>query len=529
MGPGTCWRCLAQAKEAASIQAKPRLYGFPLKSSPSSASFTTTAGLCYPPPKPSRPNPQAPATPFRGAKRIFIKKKKKDVESKGRPVSPGERKAFRKRIVLSNTNALEVRDMQDLSAETMVDKSNRGKVLGIPGPVVDQLRAIEAFKVSQGWGYYRRPGMLVREETVEYGQLFGRMSEKHENDTVRRVLVGERASGKSTLLLQAMSIAFVKQWVVINIPEGTTTAFPIPSPLTPLYKLLTSHPSAQDLSIGHTEYGPLPGTSPTQYIQKVYLASLLSRIARANPLLSTLQISQTHFLPIPLQPNISLDRLALLGACDPEISHPVFMALWTELTTPSTPDHPRPKILLTIDGLAHIMKNTAYLSPQLTPIHAHDLTLVKWFLDHLSGARPLSNGGMVLAATSESNHPRVDTLRLRLAQLEALQDPSRRNLHSPVQPFLSATGQEHNLIPQLDPFVQYDGRVLETFKAEEKRIEVQRLKGLGREEARGLMEYWAKSGMMRARVSEGLVGEKWTLSGGGVVGELEKGCVRMRL
>ena len=119
--------------------------------------------------------------------------------------------------------------MRDLSAMTMIDGNMRGKVIGIPGPVVDQLRAIEAFKVSQGWGFYRRPGMLVREETIEYGQLFRSMSEEHEKGVVRRVLVGDRASGKSTLLLQAMSMAFVKQWVVVNIPEGC-----VPTPFTAL-------------------------------------------------------------------------------------------------------------------------------------------------------------------------------------------------------------------------------------------------------------------------------------------------------
>jgi len=226
MGPGMCWRCLAPTREAANIQCKPRLSGLPFSLSQSTASFSTTAGLSYPPTKPSRPNPQAPATPFRGAKKIFIKKKKKEVETKGRPVGPGERKAFRKRIVLSNTNALEVTGMRDLSGVTMVDETTRGEVMGVPGPVVDQLRAIEAFKVSQGWGYYRRPGMLVREETIEYGHLFRNMSEEHEKGTVRRVLVGERASGKSTLLLQAMSMAFSQQWIVINIPEGP--AFPTP-------------------------------------------------------------------------------------------------------------------------------------------------------------------------------------------------------------------------------------------------------------------------------------------------------------
>ena len=139
---------------------------------------------------------------------------------KGRPPAPGERKALRKRIVLSNTNALEVHGMQDLSAESMIDMRLRGQVIGIPGLVVDQLRAVEAFKVSQAWGLFRTPGMLMRRETVEYGKMLEDMSSEEVGKTVRRVLVGERGSGKSMLLLQAMSMAFIKKWAVFHIPAG---------------------------------------------------------------------------------------------------------------------------------------------------------------------------------------------------------------------------------------------------------------------------------------------------------------------
>ena len=38
--------------------------------------------------------------------------------------------------------------------------------------------------------------------------------------TLRLVLSGERISGKSTMLLQAMAFGLLNQWVVINIPEG---------------------------------------------------------------------------------------------------------------------------------------------------------------------------------------------------------------------------------------------------------------------------------------------------------------------
>ena len=145
----------------------------------------------------------------------------------------------------------------------------------------------------------------------------------------------------------------------------------------------------------------------------------------------------------------------------------------------------------------------------------------------------MPNGGMILAATAESNHPNVPILVLKLAQLEAQQELTKQKSQvsttTLMQPFLDATGQSHNPIPQVDPFTKYDPRVLEVLGREGSGIEIQRLKGLSKEEARGLMEYWAKSGVMRQTISEGLVGEKWTVSGGGVVGELERGCIRMRV
>ncbi len=57
-------------------------------------------------------------------------------------------------------------------------------------------------------------------------------------------------------------------------------------------------------------------------------------------------------------------------------------------------------------------------------------------------------------------------------------------------------------------------------------VEVQRLGGLGKVECRALMEYWAKSGIVKGRVGVTEVAEKWGIAGGGVVGELERACFR---
>lgn len=81
-------------------------------------------------------------------------------------------------------------------------------------------------------------------------------------------------------------------------------------------------------------------------------------------------------------------------------------------------------------------------------------------------------------------------------------------------------------ITQRDPFEKsYDPRVDAALTS----IEVLRLKGLSKTEARGLMEYWAKSGVLRCKVDEESVTEKWALAGNGIVGEIQRTALWMRM
>jgi len=169
--------------------------------------------------------------PKKGGKTLKLTRSVRAKEA--RPPAPGERKAIRKRIVLSNTNALEVPGLQELSKENSTDEAIRSKVMALPDELVDSLRAVEAFKVNQGWSFFRKPATLIRQETFEMSRLMDeiavkapdkRLERKGAQDqrgrTIRRIIYGERAAGKSVLLLQAMSMAFLKGWIVISIPEG---------------------------------------------------------------------------------------------------------------------------------------------------------------------------------------------------------------------------------------------------------------------------------------------------------------------
>jgi small subunit ribosomal protein S29 len=106
--------------------------------------------------------------------------------------------------------------MTDMAAD--LDTTQIGSVLGLPGVLIDQLRAVEAFKTTQGWGLFRRPAILVRAESVEIAEKMQAACEAKK--TLITIFGGEKGTGKSVMLLQAMATAFLKGWIVINIPEG---------------------------------------------------------------------------------------------------------------------------------------------------------------------------------------------------------------------------------------------------------------------------------------------------------------------
>ncbi|EMD61832.1 hypothetical protein COCSADRAFT_95404 [Bipolaris sorokiniana ND90Pr] len=430
------------------------------------------------------------AAPKKGVKSLNTKKGKKapGAGDTGKRPAQGERKAQRKRIVLSNDNALEVSSLQDLAKDNVLSDKNEGKVMGLPQEnVVDALRAVEAFKTSQGWSLFRRPAVLMRKEAIQLAKLFKDVEDSAagQKKTVRRILCGERMSGKSTLLLQGLAMAFLRDWFVINLPE------------------------AQDLVNAHTEYAPLPDSEPLQYTQDTYTANLLQQMLKANSaFLQATKLSTKPNLPLPLATKATLKELVALGVANPEVSWPVFVALWNELSLPG-----RPPILLALDGLSHIMRHSEYMSAQVKPIHAHDLTLVRHFVDHLSGQKKFANGGVVLGATSQSNSPTSSGLDFCIQVAQARKVSADK-------------------VPQWNPYKSVDARVMEALKGlhdNSSDFNIIEVGGLSKEEARSIMEYYAESGMLRHRVDEGLVTEKWSLAGMGNIGELEKASVRMRL
>ena len=216
MPPSICLRSFAQLSLDASAHSSvvPRLVHHRV------ACFSTSAARYAQAPK----KKGMTAAPKKGVKSLNTKKGRKAAAGDtGKRPAQGERKALRKRIVLSNNNALEVSSLKDLDKANVLSEHNEGKVMGLPEPVVDALRAVEAFKTTQGWSLFRRPAVLMRKEAIQIAALFKEVEESasgQQKKTIRRILSGERMSGKSTLLLQALSMGFLRDWFVISLPEG---------------------------------------------------------------------------------------------------------------------------------------------------------------------------------------------------------------------------------------------------------------------------------------------------------------------
>ncbi|KAI1368747.1 mitochondrial ribosomal death-associated protein 3-domain-containing protein [Xylaria arbuscula] len=455
MASTNCWRCLARPSQ--------RLLLAPasiVASAPTSAAFTTSTQL-------GKVADPISNRHIRAGKKLTLGRKKKKNTIQGKPPLPGERKAFRKRIQLSNDNALAVPGLDVLTPENAVDPASVGKVFGIPAEYIDHLRVLEGFKSSQNWNLFRSPHMLVRKETVDLAkQMTDAIGKK---ETLRLVVTGNRGSGKSIVGLQALTTGLMNKWVVINIPEG------------------------QELTTAATEYAAVPNSEI--FSQPVYTVKLMQAIYQANQsVLSQHKVMLDHLhLPISVTRNMTLAGLAN-ATKEPDFAWPVFQAFWKELLLPG-----RPPILFALDGLAHIMRVSEYRSPAFELIHSHDLGLLRMFTDALGGKTTFANGAAVLGISSRGNSPIIPSVEKAIAQ--------------------AAAAQKGEKVPKRDPFFRkYDERVFDALQG----VRVLDVQGVSKEEARALMEYWAASGILRSRVDDKNVSQNWTMAGGGVLAEMER-------
>lgn len=268
--------------------------------------------------------------------------------------------------------------------------------------------------------------------------------------------------------------------------------------------------------INQSAYVPVPmkeGDKEQVYNQPQLARDLLTRVAYSNPqVLDKLKPVHNHDKLTPRRKQVkTLKDLAMIGAEDVHVASQVWKAFWKEMQEPS-----RPPMLIAIDGINFWMGQTKYHSADYKIIHSHQFTLITQFLNLIFSKteKALPNGGIVLACTTKSNHPTTPSFDLLVRQIRA------RNQGIPIT---------DPAFPLHEPYMKLaDKRVSDLMQSIEY-TQLTELKGLSRGESKGLLEYFARSGILREQLTDGQIAEKWSLSGGGIVGELCKLGSRSRV
>ncbi|KAI5847524.1 mitochondrial ribosomal death-associated protein 3-domain-containing protein [Tricharina praecox] len=451
------WRCL----RSTTIRQLPRSL---VPTTPTAAvAFTTSAATLD---KSSKPNVKGGQgrNVQTGQQRVGGRGGPPTTESKSRAAyKEGERKQIRQRIVLSNTNAPPV-NLGELTVEVSIHEPTVGSVFALAPHDVDKLRELQAFRRTQDWKFFYRPSTVMRKESLVLGEMLKEIQEGEKGACERVILSGPKGSGKSVLLLQAMSWALQREWVVINISN------------------------AHDLVIGHTEYEH-DATSGT-WAQREYTRSLLSRILSANhAVLARMKLSKDHTLNrIDFPAATDLAQFCQRGSRDATISHEVFTTLLEELCHAG-----RPPVLFAVDSLNFMMQNSDYHDQDYNIIHAHDLAIPRHFCDFLNGTRAFPRG-LVIGATSLAGAPRTDAFEYALRGWKL---PAYSKLDTRIAPSIAGA-------------------------------EVMEIGAMAEEEAKSLLEYCRVSGLLKEGrpLSDEQVAQRVAVSSG-LAKELVAGCVRM--
>lgn len=268
--------------------------------------------------------------------------------------------------------------------------------------------------------------------------------------------------------------------------------------------------------INQSAYNPVPmkdGDTEQTYNQPQLARDILTRVAYSNSqVLEKLKPAHDHSRLVAARKQIkTLKDLAVAGAENVQIATQVWDAFWAEMQEPS-----RPPLLIAIDGINFWMGPTTYRNPDYKIIHAHQFNLIKQFLDLVfpSDEHTLANGGIVLACTTKSNHPSTPAFDVLVRQVRA------RN---------AGVAITDPTFPLHEPYLKLDDPRVGDLVRSIEHTKLTELKGLSRGESKGLLEYFARSGIFREQVTDGQVAEKWSLSGGGIVGELCKLGARSRV
>ncbi|KPV75291.1 uncharacterized protein RHOBADRAFT_43782 [Rhodotorula graminis WP1] len=286
-----------------------------LKAVPSARSFASTSQACLPPKLSSKAS-------------LYAKNKKNnsaDEDGAGSGAGVGN--------VLSEVT-LPRPDLSGLKAMHPEDlaKDTVGQVRAFPGPALEAFKALSMpTSIKREHAFTSKPATVVRDATLKMARTLDE-GKKVASREARYFLTGDKGTGKSSLLLQAVSYAQSTDWIVLYLPSAL-----------PLVNSSTPHTYSQQRAL---------------FEQPALASALLSKFAAANKAaFKQLQTTKEHAFgdSKKVAQGKTLEDLAKAAGGDDKLTTAVFEAVMEELAA----QNQRP-VLLAIDDAQPLFATSKY-------------------------------------------------------------------------------------------------------------------------------------------------------------------------
>lgn len=345
-----------------------------------------------------------------------------------------------------------------------VDNLEAGKIFRYPTQSEDSLRIFGSYRRGQKHELFQNRTTLIRESSslpMADAIANGRENPSQMN---RICLMGNKGTGKSSLLAQTQSFALENGYVVIPIPR------------------------AGELISGEND--AFYNEALKMYIQPMYVRRWMKRIAKGNKhTLSQIQAPAEKFSPggsggkkasTSSTSNKSLYDILLEGRKRADAVH-VMEQVMSELASQEA--FP---VLFTMDDINVLAEKvySANTNAENNHIYHGDLQVPKTFLDYLSGSKTFKKGAVVTALNS--SHKINETILAGLG----LQAPT---------PY--------------SKLYRYDPQLASKFDG----VKPLKLESYNHEETKALLEYWSSVKVIpeTETIDERFVHQKYLISGNG--------------
>ncbi|KAI8582119.1 hypothetical protein K450DRAFT_229100 [Umbelopsis ramanniana AG] len=255
-------------------------------------------------------------------------------------------------------------NMNEFLPELITDDA-LNKVFALPEDVTTSLEVFKYPKfLEKEFNLLNKASLVARQSSLDLVNKIDNATSASSEST-RIILTGELGSGRSAVLLQAVSFALSRKWLVIYIPTASV------------------------YTNGSSSYAPIQGSN--QFEQPALASSLLQKIKNVNDhiLKEILLTKDYHIDRHSALKGTSLSKLLDIGIKDQYTAQKVFEVLLEEAGNTSTPT------LLAVDEINALYTKTAYHDTDSQVLDAHRLRLPRTILDYFAGNKQFKAGAVV--------------------------------------------------------------------------------------------------------------------------------------